>query len=365
MDQKSDSSQLDQSRLPRFGLPTLFYVTAVFAAAIALMDLWGIIWAVLVLGLWFPRGRAPEEDESKWYVRNKRPIHYGVGPGCAATLTLFVLAMIVMFLFKSRNYQGAEWTATTQNQTRHIALALHNYESANGHFPPAYIADENGVPMHSWRVLLLPYLEEQAVYDQYDFDEPWNGPNNSKLANKLKGGSFASFPYDAKTKMTGFKVVTGPETAFVNDETRSLLDVSAGTANVIMVLDDNSKPINWMCPEDLTIDDATNLFDRKNAKPKRVSENKFEKQEFYYQHVAMFDASVNRLGYLEDPSAITEYFKIGHSAMSPTSQVTELNFASPTSHKPKAEGYTLVAINFLLLVLPKFLKRKKRGGLKT
>lgn len=67
------------------------------------------------------------------------------------------------------------------NNLRHIELALHNYHNAHGCFPPAYIVDESGRPMHSWRVL-LPYLEQEALYDQYDFSEPWDGPNNRKLA---------------------------------------------------------------------------------------------------------------------------------------------------------------------------------------
>jgi hypothetical protein len=67
------------------------------------------------------------------------------------------------------------------NNLKQIALALHNYHDDHGCFPPAYVADANGRPMHSWRVLILPYLEQKVLYDQYDFTEPWNGPNNSKL----------------------------------------------------------------------------------------------------------------------------------------------------------------------------------------
>lgn len=57
-------------------------------------------------------------------------------------------------------------SSTCLNNIRQIALAMLNYENANGHFPPAYIADENGKPMHSWRVLILPYLEQEALYKQ-------------------------------------------------------------------------------------------------------------------------------------------------------------------------------------------------------
>ncbi len=68
---------------------------------------------------------------------------------------------------------------------RDLSMALHYYHAQHGSFPPAYIADENGNPMHSWRVLILPYIEERDLYDQYDFDEPWDGPNNSLLHDKV------------------------------------------------------------------------------------------------------------------------------------------------------------------------------------
>ena len=60
--------------------------------------------------------------------------------------------------------------------------ALQAYHQANGCFPPAYIADKNGKPMHSWRVLILPYLDYDDLYKAYDFSEPWDGPKNKTAA---------------------------------------------------------------------------------------------------------------------------------------------------------------------------------------
>ena len=73
------------------------------------------------------------------------------------------------------------WKTHCKNNIKQIALALLMYEQAHGSFPPAYTADADGTPLHSWRVLILPYIEQQRLYDQYDFDEPWDGPNNSQL----------------------------------------------------------------------------------------------------------------------------------------------------------------------------------------
>src|SRR5262249_42952585 len=72
-----------------------------------------------------------------------------------------------------------------KNNLKQIGLAMFNYHDAYGCFPPAYIADADGRPMHSWRVLLLPFLDEAARYRKYRFDEPWDGPNNSELATSV------------------------------------------------------------------------------------------------------------------------------------------------------------------------------------
>src|SRR5579871_332674 len=58
-----------------------------------------------------------------------------------------------------------------QNNLMHLGLAVHDYHSANGHFPPAYVLGKDGKPWHSWRVLLLPYLHRDDLYKRYHFDE--------------------------------------------------------------------------------------------------------------------------------------------------------------------------------------------------
>jgi Protein of unknown function (DUF1559) len=64
-------------------------------------------------------------------------------------------------------------------------LAVANYHETYGCFPPAYLANRDGKPMHSWRVLILPFLAQQELYRAYNFDEPWNGPNNRNLESRI------------------------------------------------------------------------------------------------------------------------------------------------------------------------------------
>ena len=67
------------------------------------------------------------------------------------------------------------------NNLKQIGLALAEYEAANGRLPPAAVFDKQGKAMHSWRTLILPYLERPDLYQAYNFREPWDGTNNSTL----------------------------------------------------------------------------------------------------------------------------------------------------------------------------------------
>ena len=70
---------------------------------------------------------------------------------------------------------------------KQIGLGLLNYESRYGCFPPAYVADANGKPLYSWRVLLMAELDRTdgwfggRLAGGFRFDEPWDSPNNRKL----------------------------------------------------------------------------------------------------------------------------------------------------------------------------------------
>ena len=159
-----------------------------------------------------------------------------------------------------------------------------------------------------------------------------------------------------RSELTGFKLVTGPETAFVENQTKGQSDITAGLSNVIMLVDDPAKPVNWMSPVDVNLEQATELFDRKNAKPSLVSENQFEITRRYIQNVGMFDASVHRAGYLEDASEMRKHFTI---ETAPDTSLDDVDFEYRSyEHESKPGGYILVAINFILAVLPVFWTRK-------
>jgi hypothetical protein len=142
-------------------------------------------------------------------------------------------------------------------QMFYIYHALLNYHSEKGHFPPAYIEGPDGTPWHSWRTLLLPYLERHEAFEQYDFDEPWNGPNNSKLADKIGFHVYQcpSGQDSGSTLMTNYCVVIGEDTAFPGARTVSLDDPVKTNSQSIILVEVTNSDIHWMEPRDLAIDE--------------------------------------------------------------------------------------------------------------
>jgi prepilin-type processing-associated H-X9-DG protein len=156
------------------------------------------------------------------------------------------------FVGKGPNHRGY-----CRDNLKQFVLALHVYHDVYGSFPPAYIADKNGRPMHSWRVLILPYIEQKPLYDQYRFDEPWDGPNNSKLAGTIvkayrcpaqqaKKGSAASLE-------TNYVAILGDHTAWQGEKALDFPDFTDGMSNVILVVEVHNSGIHWMEPRDLHV----------------------------------------------------------------------------------------------------------------
>ena len=158
----------------------------------------------------------------------------------------------------------------SMNNLRQIGLAFHNYHDAYGHFPPAAIIGPDGKPWHSWRVLILPFLEQVDVYKKYDFTQPWDSPKNLALAEKAPK-VFQDPAVGAKDGSAHYAVLVGPNTLFPSESNGTMNDandrnafdssgpritgVVDGTSNTILaVTADPARKTPWTKPEDLTFD---------------------------------------------------------------------------------------------------------------
>jgi prepilin-type processing-associated H-X9-DG protein len=148
------------------------------------------------------------------------------------------------------------------NNLKQIALAMHKYAIEYKCFPPAYIPDKNGKPMHSWRVLILPYLEDQNLYSQYRFDEPWNSPNNKRVADTaMRVFQCPTRPHDPNSFTTDYMMVVGPHTISDGPHGRKFSEITDGTSNTIMLVEVADSGTPWAEPKDLLFDRMTFKID--------------------------------------------------------------------------------------------------------
>jgi hypothetical protein len=158
---------------------------------------------------------------------------------------------------------GREEAAARTQQTNNLkllALAMHNYQSVEGTLPPPAVYSKDGRPLLSWRVLLLPYIEEQHLYKAFRLDEPWDSPHNLRLLGRLPR------VYDSARRKevdrphtTHYLAFVGKGTAFEGRQRlRMPQDFPDGTANTILIVD-AAQGVLWTEPEDLSYDPAQPL----------------------------------------------------------------------------------------------------------
>jgi len=144
--------------------------------------------------------------------------------------------------------------AQCSNNLKQIGLALYNIHDATGHCPPAAII-KDGRALLSWRVAILPYLEQRALYTEFHLDEPWDSPHNKALLPRMP--AVYACPSDRvaspATGLTTYRVLVGPGTLFEGAEGVKLDDVTDGTATTLAVVE-SPLAVPWTKPEELAYD---------------------------------------------------------------------------------------------------------------
>jgi hypothetical protein len=141
------------------------------------------------------------------------------------------------------------------NNLHQIALAMQNHHAAFGRMPAQAIDDKDGKPLLSWRVQILPYLEQDDLYKEFRLDEPWDSDHNKKLLEKMP--PVYAFPGDdraLKAHETYYQAFAGPG-AFFDGKTGLRLpnDFPDGTSNTIVCVE-AAQSVPWTKPEDIPFD---------------------------------------------------------------------------------------------------------------
>ena len=151
------------------------------------------------------------------------------------------------------DFSGFDAYLDVEVNLRQIALAAHNYESAHLEFPAHAIYAGTSTPLLSWRVSILPYIEQNNLYEQFDLDEPWNSPHNLSLI-PLMPRYFAT--PGLANGVTNYLGVSGPNTMFeLTDDGASFGSITDGTTNTIFIVQaDLDQAVPWTQPTDLLFD---------------------------------------------------------------------------------------------------------------
>lgn len=173
-------------------------------------------------------------------------------------VALLIIGVLIALLMPAMTGgPGPSRRSQCKNNLKQIGLALHNYHDVYGSLPPAITYGPDGKPWHSWRTLILPYIEEQELYERYRFDEPWNGPHNRRLAEEV--GSLPFFHCDADehaaTGETSYVAVTGDGTLWPRDGV-GRIDTDEHS-RTILVAEVSDSGVHWMEPRDLPFDKMT------------------------------------------------------------------------------------------------------------
>jgi hypothetical protein len=136
---------------------------------------------------------------------------------------------------------------------RELQLALLNHENATRRFQYG-IGDADGKPLLSWRVMILPYIEEKELYEQFRLDEPWDSKHNMELAKQMPDIFKVDGVDDGKTT---FMVFTGEQAVYSPDNLKGIRlgTISDGTSNTISIVQAGAnKAVPWTKPADLVFD---------------------------------------------------------------------------------------------------------------
>ncbi|HEY4260780.1 MAG TPA: DUF1559 domain-containing protein [Schlesneria sp.] len=147
----------------------------------------------------------------------------------------------------------AHYRTNCKNNLKQIGLALHNYHDAWQTFPPA----TNSTPEMSWRVAILPFLDQQLTYARYKPSSPWNSPANLPLAREklsVFNCPSNSHPQDAAGLWySAYSMPTGPHSVGSNPRGTTLRQITDGSSRTFLVVEACGTPIVWTEPRDVNI----------------------------------------------------------------------------------------------------------------
>ncbi len=175
------------------------------------------------------------------------------------TLCAAAALFVIVFIPPPQSGREAKRKTECRSNLKQIGQALESYHEDFGCFPPAIVADEDGTPMHSWRVLILPYLDEHELFAKYRFNEPWNSPHNAGLAAQIPDvyqcPSFSRSSRHDTGRVTPYVAVTGERCVFNGTGTRCKVEILDKMKSTLFVAEVSEAAVPWTQPLDASPDE--------------------------------------------------------------------------------------------------------------
>lgn len=178
--------------------------------------------------------------------------------GCLGVIGVFGL-LVALLLPATRSAREPARRNTCMNNLKQIGLALLNYEAVYHALPPAYTVDTDGKPLHSWRTLILPFIERRDLYEKIDLSKPWDDPAN-RAAFETPIHVYRCPSADCPATHTTYLAVVAPDGCFQPTEGRKIAEITDDPNLTLMVMETGTEQaVHWMRPSDATEEQIMNL----------------------------------------------------------------------------------------------------------
>jgi prepilin-type processing-associated H-X9-DG protein len=200
----------------------------------------------------------------------------GIITGAMGIFMVIPFVLIALLLPAVQKVREAAARMQDANNLKQMSLAMMNFHDTYGAYPQAAaFRSKDGKPLLSWRVAILPFIEQQNLYQQFKLDEPWDSPNNIRLVGMIPKVYLQPGEVSDGRGLTHYQVFAGPGTIFDDQAAAlkkgrkggpggfgnvpgagqprlglSITDIADGTSNTILIAT-ASNPVPWTKPEDL------------------------------------------------------------------------------------------------------------------
>ena len=176
----------------------------------------------------------------------------GIGGLASAQMNLPVIGILVALLLPAlQQVRASARAAQSKANMRQIMLSLLAHEAQMRKLPGRAILSEEGKPLLSWRVRMLPHLEMGYLADQFHLDEPWDSPHNIKLLDQMPPIFKSPNSTSTESGKTNYVLAVGKDTVFPNFEPVKVPSTSSLTIALVEVDDPHAVP--WTKPDDYDV----------------------------------------------------------------------------------------------------------------